>query len=364
VTLPQHLLANGYHTLGAGKVFHRYPDPQSWAEYFPSQRRTKPPDPMPPHRPLNGIQGVQQHLDWGPVDVGDEEMGDWQVTDWARKALGKSYGRSFFLACGLYRPHLPWYVPRRYFDRFPLESIALPKVKEDDLDDVPPLARKLALTNGDHARIVATDNWRRAVQGYLACVAFADACVGRLVEALEASRYRDDTVIVLWSDHGWHLGPKLHWRKWTLWEEATRNPLIVAAPGVTQAGGRCARPVSLLDLYPTLVDLCDVPGVDGTEGVSLLPLLRDPEADRGAPAVTTCGRGNHSVRSERWRYTRYHDGTEELYDHADDPLEWTNLAAKPQHAQVKVEHTQWLPRNEAPPSPHEKGHENGGTEAE
>ena len=350
VTLPQHFMKHGYRAMGSGKIYHgSFPDPDSWHEYWPSQLMNKPPDPMPKTRPLNGIPKTA-HFDWGAVDAKQEEMGDWQVADWVIDQLNREHEDPFFLACGFFRPHLPWYVPERYFDAFPLDSIELPNVKDDDLDDVPEMGKRMARPEGDHARVTAHDQWKRAVQGYLASILFVDECIGRVVDALEKSAYRDNTILVLWSDHGWHLGEKLHWRKFALWEEATHNVLLFWAPGVTQPGGRCPSPVSLLDIYPTLLDLCGLPPREELEGLSLLQLLKDPTSQRERPALTTHGRLNHSIRSLRWRYTRYADGTEELYDHQQDPMEWNNLASDPAHSEVKEELSKWLPKKDAPDS--------------
>ena len=351
VTLPMHFMEHGYRAVGGGKIYHGgFPDPQSWEEYFPSQTQNKPPDPMPENRPLNGIPKTA-HFDWGPVDVPDQEMGDWKVADWARGELAREQPKPLFLGCGFFRPHLPWYVPRKYFDMYPPESVTLPNVNENDLDDVPPLGVQMARPDRDHKKVTESDNWRKAVSGYLASISFVDACVGRVLDAFDSSAHTDNTIIVLWSDHGWHLGEKLHWRKFALWEEATHNVLMVVAPGVTQPGGRCSRPVSMLDIYPTLVELCGLEAKDGLEGQSLVPLLEDPGAEWERPALTTHGRENHSVRSERWRYIRYRDGTEELYDHDNDELEWTNLADRPEHAEVKQELARWLPEVNAPDAP-------------
>lgn len=344
VTLSQHFMANGYEVAGGGKIFH-YNEPASWQTY---QERKG--DPRPPVLPANGIPKAA-HFDWGPVDVPDAEMGDMKVTDWAVEFLKRDHDRPFFLAVGLFRPHLPWFVPRKYFERYPLEKIVLPKARENDLDDVPPPGRQIAKPEGDHRRVLETHNWEKAVQGYLASITFADACIGRLIEALDAAGCADDTIIVLWGDHGWHLGEKLHWRKFTLWEEATRVPLMIVAPGVSRNRVRCGRTVSLLDLYPTLIELCGLPPRPELEGTSLVKLLRDPEAPWDRPAVMTHGRNNHAVRSERWRYIRYADGTEELYDHERDPMEWTNLAGDPEHAQIKAELTKWLPKVNAEDAP-------------
>ncbi|MBT4484996.1 MAG: sulfatase, partial [Candidatus Latescibacteria bacterium] len=217
VTIPQHFMAHGYHSLGTGKIYHGiYPDPPSWDDYWPSQMKTRPEDPMPENPPLNGIPNTR-HFDWGPVDVSDEKMGDRQVADWTVRQLHRNHEKPFFLACGFYRPHLPWYVPQKYFDMYPPETITLPNVKVDDLDDVPPIGRKIARPGGDHTTVLKYNQWRKAVQGYLASISFVDACVGRVIDAFDKCRYRNNTIIVLWSDHGWHLGEKLHWRKFALW---------------------------------------------------------------------------------------------------------------------------------------------------
>ena len=212
----------------------------------------------------------------------------------------------------------------------------------------------MARPERDHKNVIEHKQWRRAVQAYLASISFVDACVGRVVDAFYESPYADNTIIVLWSDHGWHLGEKLHWRKFALWEEATHNVLMVVAPGITRPGQRCSRPVTMLDVYPTLIDLCNLAGKEELEGRSLLPLLKEPKAEWERPALTTHGRNNHSLRSERWRYIRYSDGTEELYDHDKDPLEWKNLAGDSEYDRVKNRLTKWLPKTNVPDSPRAK----------
>ena len=267
VTLPRYFMAHGYQALGAGKIYHGwFPDPGSWNEYFPSQTKNRPDD-----RPLNGIPDTRP-FDWGPVDVAEAEMGDAQVADWVIGKLHEEHDQPFFLASGFYRPHLPWYVPPVYFDRHPLDSVELPKVLENDLEDVPPAGIAMARRE-DHKNVIEHDQWQRAVQGYLASIEFADAQVGRVIDALEQSAHSNDTIIVLWSDHGWHLGEKSHWRKFALWERSTRVTFLVVVPGVTEPGGRSPRPVNLVDLYPTLVDLAGLPAPSGLDGVSLRPLL-------------------------------------------------------------------------------------------
>src|SRR5262249_16670966 len=174
---------------------------------------------------------------------------------------------------------------------------------------------------------------------------FADAMVGRLIEALDRSSQKDNTIIVLWGDHGWHLGEKHHWRKFALWEEATRAPLIWVAPGLTKPGGVCERTIDFMSIYPTLADLCGLKAPAHLEGVSIPELLTDPKARWDRPAVTTYMFKNHSVRTEAWRYIRYHDGSEELYDETHDPMEWTNLATRSQYASTKADLARWLPKS-------------------
>ena len=185
------------------------------------------------------------------------------------------------------------------------------------------------------------------MQAYLATIAFCDAQVGRLLDGLEASPYRNNTIVVLWSDHGWSLGEKSHWRKFALWEEPTRTVFVWKVPGITQRGGVCQRPVDYSSVYPTLCELAGLPLPDHLDGPSIMPLLKDPASEWALPAITTHGRGNHAVRSEFWRYIRYANGDEELYDTATDPLEYTNIAALPEREARKAELAKWLPKTEA-----------------
>jgi arylsulfatase A-like enzyme len=242
VTVAQYFRANGYKAMGSGKIYHdAFPDPGSWDEWYPALKQQKPPDPRPDNAPLNGIPDTA-HFDWGPLKNSDSEMGDYKAVSYVSSQLAKKHDKPFFLACGIYKPHLPWYVPEKYFDMFTASKLAMPSVKDDDLDDVPPIGKKMAKADGDHRRVLEHNQYRKAVQGYLAAIAFADGQLGRVLDALEASEHKDNTTIVLWSDHGWHLGEKLHWRKFTLWEEATHNVLMMSAPGVTKPGGRCTDP--------------------------------------------------------------------------------------------------------------------------
>ena len=290
---------------------------------------------------MNGLDRL--NLDWGALDVEDEETTDTQLAHWAAKYLSREHSRPFFLACGFYRPHLPFYAPRKYFDRFPEAEIELPPYLANDLDDVPksaPTERGL----GDHEAVTATGQWRRAVAAYLACINFADANVGRVLRALDEGPHAENTIIVLWTDHGWQLGEKNQWRKYTLWERSCRVPIIFAGPGIEAQGEFCDRTAELLDIYPTLADLAGLPGRDELDGESLRPLLENPEAEWDHPAITSEAPDRSSIRTERWRYTTYPDG-EELYDHDHDPNEWRNLANVPEHAETKQRLRAMLPQN-------------------
>lgn len=244
---------------------------------------------------------------------------------------------------------MPFYAPTRFFDDFPLAKLKLPKSPDDDRSDLPQAAIRLTAnsTPPPHAWFVEQDQWKPAVQAYLASVAFTDAQVGRLLDALDKTKYADKTVIVLLSDHGFHLGEKKRWAKQSLWERSTRVPLIVSLPN-GKRGTRCSRPVELLSLYPTLVDLCGLPSKTDLEGANLAPLLNNPMSKWGRPAITTYQRNNHSIRSEAFRYVRYADGSEELYDHRNDRDELKNLAADASLKTVIDDHKKWLPRINRP----------------
>lgn len=260
-------------------------------------------------------------------------MSDTQVVDWAIGELGNvTVDQPFFMAVGIYRPHVPWYVPSEYFDRFPLEGVTLPETREDDLADLPEAATK-HIKRDWHQWILKKDQWKGAVQAYLASMAYADDQVGRLVDALNKSVHGRNTVVILCSDHGYHLGEKQHWEKFVLWDEATRVPLIVAGPGI-EGGRRIPVPVSLLDLYPTLTSLTGLNAPGHLEGDSLVPWMRDGDAPGERWVLTTQRKGCHAVLGSRYRYILYQDGSDELYDHRNDPNEWDNLADDKNHAPV------------------------------
>jgi len=359
VTLPQHFREHGYRTTGGGKIYHALSfskamqtglsHPASWDDYFPSLTEQMPAEPRPDFFPERDGRPLS-FFSWGVIPISDEEMADGKVTAWATKELAGQGEQPFFQAVGIYRPHIPWWVPKEYFDKYPLEEINLPKVLENDLEDVTDMGRSFSRRRWQKW-VVENKQWERAVQGYLASMTFADAMVGRLLDALDESGKADNTIIVLWSDHGMHLGEKENWEKFTLWEESTRVPFIIVAPGVTQPGAKCHRPVSLLDIYPTLVDLAGLSPLEQLEGTSLVPYLENPNLQNDRAVITTWKYNNHSVRSDRWRYIRYQDGTEELYDHENDSDEFTNLAGRAEYKSVKKELAKWLPKINSPLDP-------------
>lgn len=346
VTLPMLFRQNGYEMLGLGKTFHSDDqDAEAWDQYA---------------APPNALRYVEHlrvgKLAWAGIEGAEEKMPDHQMALLAAQALRARHVKPFFLAIGFKKPHLPWIVPKQYFERYDPETIPLPAVREHDLDDVPEAGRAMVhATSADHAKVLEAKAWPVLVHAYLAAISFADAQLGIVLDALEEGPNAANTVICVWSDHGFHVGEKEHWRKFTLWEDGTRVPFFVVAPGVTRGGERIERPVDLVHVLPSLADLCGL-SVDPAlrerwDGQSLRPLLVDPAAPWEHPALTTYRRGNHAVRTERWRYIRYADGSEELYDHAVDPDEWTNLAGDPETQALRARLAGWLPPTEAAPAP-------------
>lgn len=333
----------GYNVFGAGKIYHSMDfHPSEWTDYMPKKGFSS-----------NG-PGVQKmdgyHNDKIHPDLKDEDLIDWHTTNYCIERLNSESDQPFFIACGLYKPHLPFVAPRKYYEAFPLESIQLPPHRENDLDDLPPAGVRMAGADGDHKKFLKSGRWKAAIQSYLATCAYTDMNLGRLLDAYENSPQKDNTILVLWTDHGWSLGEKQHWRKFALWEEPTRTPMIWVVPGMTTPGARCERTVDLMSVYPTLCKLAGVPIPDHVEGREITSLLQNPNAAWNVPAITTHGYENHAVRSEQYRYIRYANGDEELYDSQNDPYEYENLAGKPELQIVKDELAKWLPKNAVKPA--------------
>lgn len=378
VVLSQHFRDHGYHAAGGGKIFHTLQwtpgdsqnDPDAWDDY-----RGDPLDPiskdwprpklipdeeagLTPGRPLGGRS---QLFGAAPLDLPDKGTGDHMVVDWAIGEMNTPREKPLFLAVGLFRPHIPWEVPQKWFDMYPLESVELPEHREHDLADARSHGRE-----GWHRWVVENRQWEKLMQGYLASISYVDHQLGRLLDALDASPLKDRTIIVLWTDHGFHIGEKENWEKFALWDQTTRVPLFIHAPGVSRDGAATRQPATLTDLYPTLCELADLPVPKQCDGASLVPQLRNPDEAHGRLSLTSFQFGrdrdpSHAVSDPRYRFIRYADGFEELYDLREDPHEFTNRAGDASLAGVKRSLAKGLPAEAAPnrgvptDSPHHRG---------
>ncbi len=370
VVLSQHFRNHGYRAIGGGKIFHGLQwvdgsenEASDWDDYFPSASDQIPFQPRPDdlvddhlsgiigERPIGGDTGRRgQVFGAHPLALSDAKMSDYQVVDWALHQINSPQDKPLFLAVGLFRPHMPWEVPQKYFDLYPLSEIHRPPVLANDLSDTHGHNRvswqRWVLANEEKFQM-----WERLIQGYQASITFADAQLGRLLDGLKKSPLAKNTIVVLWSDHGMHMGEKENWEKFTLWYRSTHVPLIIALPDGAHSGSTVKAPASLIDIYPTLCELARLPVPGQCEGTSLVPQLMNPAARRTQPAVTTQTYGlqsGHSVTGERWHYIRYFDGYKELYDLANDPNEFTNVAGNAAFAEVKQELFEALKRTGAP----------------
>lgn len=355
VALPQHFKAAGYRTLTTGKIYHgKVGGPKKQLEEFDvwgphGGVGVKPPRKLIGPTPM----GNNPLMDWGAFPHKDEDKGDYQVASWAIEQIEKApKGQPFFLAAGFFLPHVPCYIPPKWYEMFPDDDSVLPKVVDNDRADTPRFSWYLhwQLPEPRLKWVRENNQWRNLARSYLASTAFVDAQIGRLMQALKDSGQEENTVVVVWGDHGWHLGEKAITGKNTLWERSTRVPLIFAGPGVT-GGGRCEQPAELLDIYPTLSQLCGLPARQDLEGTSLVPQLENAGSVRERPAITSHNQGNHAVRTVQYRYIRYADGSEEFYDLKKDPQEATNLAGNPDFAEAIENHRRWLPKVDVPPAP-------------
>lgn len=343
--LPKRFQEDGYYVTAAGKLFHGGQNDKYLPNYggnfggfgpLPKKKLT-----TYPGHPL---------WDWGAYPEKDEEMPDHKIAAWGIEQLQKKHDKPLFLATGFYRPHVPQFAPQKWFDMFPIDEVQLPATTKDDLDDLSPYAvnlTRLKHVAPPHEWVVENKEWKPLVQSYLACVSFVDAQAGKVLDALEKSAYKDNTYIVLYSDHGFHLGEKDRWAKRSLWEDSTRVPIMIIGPGIAK-GKVCTKPVELLDIYPTLLELAGLKADPKLEGQSLVPLLKNHEADWPHMARTSFGPGNYTIRSEHHRYIHYHDGTEEFYDHSSDPHEWKNLIKNPEMATLIAKHRAHRPKTSHP----------------
>ena len=365
-TLPGLFLRNGYLTAGYGKIGHNSFLADDVGDYSPGYYKymNNPADVSHPETELQThiIPGSLQVIPgpatanwtWGilPDDWDrDDPKKLQQDTEQANRAievLRADHNQPFFMICGLYRPHGPWTVAKRYYDRFPVDSIDIPAgFRADDLEDLPKPGRWIATNRGEHAAVVNSGMWKKTLQAIYASTAYADEQIGRILDALEKSKHNDNTIVVLADDNGFHTGEKNHWLKFALWEQTCRVVFSMSVPGMKPQ--QSLAPVSLVDIYPTLIHLCGLPPPEHSlDGLDLTPILSGASKSRGQPVLSTYGRGNHSLRNDSYRYIRYRNGKEEFYDEQADPYEWLNLANDPRYSQQKADLAKWLPAVEAP----------------
>lgn len=353
--LPAHFQKEGYLTMMGGKIFHGGApegknDIHENAGLFGGQSfRTIAHDFKHPFKDLNGIHNFAVH--WGGLDDQQtKELSDPKTAKWASERLKQTYDQPFMLMVGFHRPHTPLTSPKKFWDMFDREEIELPIIHEHDLDDMPWLGRQVAIAGyqamekGHYKNITERGHHRDIAKAYLAACAFVDAQVGKVINALDKSPHKDNTIVVLFSDHGWGVGERFHFKKWGLWDDTTHIPYIVHVPGMTQSGSQTQAGVDLLDLYPTLVDLTGVSKpCQKLDGKSLRPLLENPNSYWERPALTTFGQNNYALRTPIWRYIRWSNGSEELYDHRNDAHEWYNVADRPEFKKIKQNLSKWFP---------------------
>jgi len=337
--LPEYFMNKGYYSMGKGKIFHGFAPEGVFNEAAGREKGFGP----KPEKHFNWDKKGTS-TDWGAFPETDAEMPDYRTAKWAVEKLQADYEKPFFLVAGFVRPHVPWYVPQKWFDMHPIENIETPAYKSDDFDDLPAISKEIhempMMPTRDWA--IETGQWKDIVQAYLACVTFVDYYIGEVLNALEKSKYKDNTVVILWSDHGYQLGEKQTFAKHALWHKATNAPLIISGPGITE-NVTCNSAVEMLDIYPTLIDLCGLPSYEKNEGRSLKPLLEKAAGERKNFAITTYGRNNHAVVAEEFRYIKYEDGSEELYNRNEDAEEWNNIANDAGNYNVKSELAKFLP---------------------
>lgn len=355
-TIMQQFQAAGYAVRGAGKIFHHhldgaFHDDASFDDFQPMA-----PQNMPPEKLNRSSEYGSKNTDWGEWPNQESDTIDFKTADYCIETLeNPPNAQPLFLACGIFKPHSPFFAPPKYHKEY--ATIEMPVRLESDWDDLPSGAQSLLRKKQwfwkgmQEVEQKLPGSYQHFIRSYAACCTFADTQIGRVLDALDQSPRADQTIIVLWSDHGFHLGEKDHIEKFALWEKSNRIPFIVVAPRITKPGSHCETPIDLTVIYPTLLELAGLEPDSESDGNSIVPLLKNPESEWNRPALMTYGRGNHAVRSRDWRYIRYADGSEELYDHRTDPNEWKNLASDPNFAALLKKHRNWLPSTEAKPVP-------------
>lgn len=347
-TMPEWFKRIGYSSYGKGKLFHSNISKERVARSFDGNTGKAGFGPFPDS--INQI--IPCHRFRGMQAFPDGDFPDVLNANDIIKILQSDHEKPFFLMYGLWRPHSPYTCPQRFYDMYNLDDIKIPKgFKADDADDLPAIAQGLIQSDSlDFNTITATERqWKEYLRGYYACYSFADWNIGRVLDALNKSKYAENTIVVVTSDNGFHMGEKNRFDKNSLWEESAITSMAIRIPGTPNAGKVCMKTVNLQDLFPTFVDYCGngVMPKKAIDGVSIRPLLENPEADWGHPSITYFGKDWVSVRNERFRYLYYSDGSEELYDHQNDNWEWNNLANDPNYTKVIEELKKYVPKDMA-----------------
>jgi len=348
ITMPRYFRDSGFNLVRAGKIFHgQFDERDVWDQYYDgkSTHLLAGHDPYNPMKPWNGLNYVmegQEFFNWGPTDAPESTIADYKRVRYLNELLLDGMRQPFMMMYGTTKAHLPSMAPRRVMERFNPAEITLPPMNPNDLDDLPPSALNY-IDSWYHEDVTGGKQWRKVIAAYLATIHYLDEMVGRLLYRFDNSPHAENTIVVIVADHGFHLGEKTHWRKATLWNESTQVILSIYAPGVTTPNTVCDQGVSMLDIYPTLVDLCGLPQPVGLEGRILTPWLQNPSATRQEPAVVTLEAGNHAVINEQYHLINYANGDQELYDRAFDPNQWNNLAPDPAYADIIAQMMLWIP---------------------
>jgi len=356
VSLEEQFKRHGYDTYLTGKYYHGLP--KSW---WPAERInaawTEKKPPFSDHGPIlkggDEVMGPGVYA-IGPAPGGMESMADVKILANTRGWLAQKHEKPFFIVNGISKPHLSFVVPKQFFDLYPLDSIVIPAVTEKDFSDIPDYVKASFLNETDMKQFVnisaSPDGLKRVMQAYMASISFCDWVVGQLLDSLDASAYANNTIVILWSDHGYHIGEKEKMHKRALWTQSSHVPLLIHVPGMSADGQSCATPVSLLDLFPTLNSLCrlDQPIPQELAGQNLASLLKNPTLPWPHVALTSHGEGNAAITDERYHYIRYADGSDELYDHQTDPREYHNLAKQPGMAEVVKRLSASIPKTWVP----------------
>lgn len=347
IFMHQYFKDHGYHTMGVGKIFHNTMPAGLMDETGPKEKKID--GPFPPEK-MNYTLG-RTASDWGAFPERDEQMPDYRAAQWAIERIDRQYEKPFFLTVGFFRPHVPWHVPQKWFDLYDPDKLQRPHYSPSDMNDLPEMAFRIESSFMPSTEWAMENNqWGKMLQGYLACISFVDHYVGEVLSALKESPHAKNTIVVLWSDHGYRLGEKNRFAKQHLWDRATKVPLIFAGPGIPE-NIKIDIPVELFSVYPTLTDLCGLPENQDIEARTLYPLIKDPRASWDQPAITTWGRNNHGIRNKDYHYIHYEDGSEELYVIKNDPGELHNVAMNKKYTSVKNDMIKFLPKLNAPWSP-------------